>query len=85
MADSFFHELEYEREMGRLIGLQIAHNVRSVNHSQFADDVLLLGGASRIITRHFKQMLESYLEVSGAKVKNLKIQIYGLNCPKHIL
>lgn len=73
MVDSFNRRLERESVLGRLVGLQIAHNVRSINHSQFVDDTLLLSKASKIIDRRFKGLFDTYLEASRAKVNNLKV------------
>lgn len=85
MEDRFSRRLEHERDMGKLFELQTTHNFHSINHSQFVNDTLLLGGASRIIARLFKQLLESYIYFSRSKVNKLKIQIFGWNYLDHIL
>jgi hypothetical protein len=51
MAESLSIKLEHERIVKNIQGLQIVHGVKNLNHSQFADDTLLLGGASVIIAR----------------------------------
>lgn len=85
MDDNFSRRFEQEREMGRLVGLQITQNVHSQNHSQFIDNTLLQGGDSKIIARIFKGILDSYIVVPCAKVNTSKNQIYGWNFPYHIL
>jgi hypothetical protein len=40
------------------MGIKIARGVKDINHAQFVDDTLLLGGASTIIARKFKQQLD---------------------------
>jgi hypothetical protein len=47
-------------------------NVKDINHAQFADDTLLLGGASVLSARNFKQELDRYKEVSGSKTNYKK-------------
>ena len=58
----------------------MAENVKEINHAQFADNTLLLGGASLLIARHFKQELEIYKQISGIKINFQKSKIYGWNC-----
>jgi len=44
MAKALKRRLESDRMEGSLPGLQIARGVKQINHSQFVDDTLLLGG-----------------------------------------
>jgi hypothetical protein len=74
-------KLEHERLVGNLPGLQIARGVKNLNHSQFADDTLLMGGASMTIASHFKVVLDSFLDASRGVVNNRKCQIMGWNTP----
>jgi len=55
--------------------------VKTINHSLFADDTLLLGGASTIIARRFKKVLDDFLQVSSGLLNNEKCRIYGWNTP----
>jgi len=55
----------------------MAHNVKDINHAQFADDTLLLGGASINSSRSFKKELDIYREVSSSMINYLKSTIYG--------
>ena len=63
-----------------LPGLRIANNVRDINHAQFADDTLLLGGANIHSAKHFKQELELYKEVSRSKINFQKSKIFSWKC-----
>ena len=58
----------------------MANNVRDINHAQFADDTLLLGGASVHSANQFKQELEVYKKVSGSKINFQKSKIFSWNC-----
>lgn len=43
-------------------------NVKDINHAQFVDDTMLLGGVDTSSASHFKQELETYKQVSGSKI-----------------
>ena len=58
MVDSSSQSLEKEWLQSNLASLQIARNTQPLNHSQFDDDTLLLGGASKVIAWRFKYLLE---------------------------
>jgi len=79
MADSFSRKLSSDRSAGTLPGLKPSHGVVPLNHALFADDSLLLGGASSIITKSFDSVLKSYCRVSGAQVNKNKSEIYTWN------
>ena len=66
---------------GELRGLKIARGVKNANHSQFANDTILLGGASVIIAKRFKEVISTFLKASDGKVNASKTKIYGWNCP----
>jgi len=57
----------------------MAQGVKNINHAQFVDDTILLGGTSTNSTRQFKSMLDSYYKVSGNFLNYKKIQIYSWN------
>lgn len=65
MVETLSRVIEKQRRERNITGLQISRGVKSNNHSLFADDTLLLGGASSIIARRFKKVLEDFLQVSG--------------------
>jgi hypothetical protein len=74
-----------ERVVGSLAEIKLIIGVKSMNHYQFADDALLLGGASTIITKHFKCILDHFLNASRCKVNNGESQIYGWNIKSQLL
>ena len=73
-------QLNHSQQRSLLPGIRMAENVKEINHAQFADDTLLLGGASLHIARQFKQELETYKQISGSKINFQKSKIYGWNC-----
>jgi len=72
MAYSLSRDLEKSRRERTLTGLHISYGVRSINHSLFVDDTLLMGGASCIITQRFKKVIDNFMEVSGGLLNNAK-------------
>jgi hypothetical protein len=77
MAETLGKKLEEERVAGNLPGLKIVRGVKNINHSQLANNILLLGGASLITAYRFKRILDVYLEGSGGAIYKIKCQIYG--------
>jgi hypothetical protein len=67
MAEHLSRRLEHERKIGNIPGLIIVRGVKKINHSQFVDDTLLLGGASIVITVCFKEVLDQFTEASGRR------------------
>ena len=63
-ASVLSYQLENSQVQNNLQGLRIAQGVKDINHAQFADDTLLLGGASPIIAKKFKEELDAYATVS---------------------
>ena len=74
-------KLQHMQESSEFKGLKIARGVRDVNHSQFANDTILLGGASTIIAERFNGALYIFLKASDEKVNSAKSKIYGWNFP----
>lgn len=79
MAEALSRKLNQERSMGRLTGIRYEREVQEINHSQFVDDTILLGSATKIIVKRFKKVLDTYLEDSGGKINKLKTKIFGWN------
>eukprot|EP00253_Pinus_taeda_P022475 PITA_22475 len=73
-------QLEHNQQNHTLPGLRTTHKAKDINHAQFADDTLLLGGASLSSARHFKRELDIYRSISGSKINYRKCSIYGWNC-----
>eukprot|EP00253_Pinus_taeda_P007578 PITA_07578 len=79
MADSFSRALDYNRRVGLISGIKYGNGVKNINHSQFADDTLLIGGASTTIAKRFKTLLDQFMEYSGGEIIYQKSCIYGRN------
>eukprot|EP00253_Pinus_taeda_P036032 PITA_36032 len=79
MAESFSRALDYNRRVGLISGIKFGNGVKNLNHSQFADDTLLIGGASTTIARRFKTLLDQFMEYSGGEINFHKSCIYGWN------
>ena len=73
-------QLDRCQQNNELLGLRISHGVKNVNHAQFADDTILLGGASVASARLFKRELEKYQDASGSLINYNKSQILSWNC-----
>jgi len=85
MAKSFSKALDFKRKVGLITGIKFGNGVKNINHSQFTDDTLLLGGASTIIARKFKFLLDKYMRYSGGQVNQQKSCIYGWNTSAQVL
>jgi hypothetical protein len=79
MENSLSKKGENERTKGNIAGLGIVRGVKSINHSQFVNDTILLGGVSTIMVSRFKQVLDLFLQVSGGSINYSKCQIYAWN------
>jgi ribonuclease HI/exonuclease III len=79
MADTLSRKLSAERIAGTIPGLKSSPEAVPMNHSLFADDSLLLGGASTRIATAFDSVLKSYCRVSGALINERKSEIYSWN------
>jgi hypothetical protein len=55
IANSLSRKVEMERLARNLPGIELVRGVKSINHSQFTNDTLLLGGESIIIIRRFNK------------------------------
>jgi len=67
------------------MGIKIVRGVKSINHSQFANETFLLAGALVVIDNRFKYVLSSYLDASRGKINKYKSNIYGWNASLHTL
>eukprot|EP00253_Pinus_taeda_P033267 PITA_33267 len=79
MVESFSRALDHNRRVGLISGIKFGNGVKNINHSQFADDTLLIGGASTTIARRFKTLLDRFMEYSGGEINFHKSCIYGWN------
>lgn len=81
MAESLSAMLENQRKEKKITGIQISRGVKDINHSLFSDDILLIGGASCIIVKRFKNVLDEFLLSLGGILNNTKCRIYCQNTP----
>ena len=79
MADTLSRKLTAEQAAGSLPGLKPSIHSPAQNHALFADDSLLLGGASSRIAKSFDNVLKSYCRVTGASINERKSEVYGWN------
>ena len=77
VADSLSKKLQQQQDIRELKGLKIARGVRAVNHAQFINDTILLGGASTIIAERFKIVLSTFLKALNGKINATKAKAYG--------
>ena len=76
-ASALSFQLEFFRQDQELSGIRMGRGTKDINHAQFADDTILLGGASQIIARRFKNEINRYCQASGSKINFSKSKIYG--------
>jgi hypothetical protein len=79
MAYSLSRKLENERTTRNILVLRIVRVVKSINHLQFMNDTILLGGASTIMAYRFKKVMDLFLQVSSGSINYNKCQIYAWN------
>ena len=73
MAKTLSRKLTIEKEVGFIPSIKIAREIDPINHSLFADDSLLLGGASLKIAQAFKVILQTYCSISAALINEKKV------------
>eukprot|EP00253_Pinus_taeda_P007380 PITA_07380 len=79
LAEALRRKLEAERLIGSIPGLKSSNRTSSLNHALFADDSILLGGASIRIAKAFGMVIKNYCKVSGALVNENKSEVYSWN------
>eukprot|EP00253_Pinus_taeda_P015345 PITA_15345 len=84
MVETLSIHLEKLRRQKEITSISIARGTKEINHSLFAADTLLIGGASSLMARSFKKTLDLLLQVSGGKLDNNKCMLYTWNVPRHI-
>jgi len=77
MAESFIISLNHKRQFGLITDIKYENGVKNINHSQFVDETLLIGGASITISHRFRALLDKYMSYSGGMKNHLKCCIYG--------
>ena len=79
MAETLSRKLIVDKEVGIILGIRIAKGVDPINHALFANDSLLLGGASLNISQDFFDTLLKYCLSSGALINKAKSVVYDWN------
>ena len=79
MAETLSRKLIADKEAGFILGIRIALGVDPINHALFADDSLLLGGASLNIAWTFSDTLLKYCLSLGVLINKAKSVVYGWN------
>ena len=79
MAESLRRKILVENEVGFLLGIKISRGIDPINHALFADDSLLLGGASLMIAWAFNVILQNFFQSSGALINKNKSAVYRWN------
>ena len=64
MADTLSRKLELDMITGIAPSLKITKDLKAINHALFADDSLMLGGASTKIGSAYKNTLQAYCKAS---------------------
>lgn len=83
MADVLSRKLTQEKQIGTIPGIRIVQGIAPVNHALFADDSILLGGASMRIASAFKTILQQYCNITGALVSERKSVVYSWNIDQY--
>eukprot|EP00253_Pinus_taeda_P016670 PITA_16670 len=79
MAEALSRKLKAKRVSGSLPGLKPTSRINPLNHALFADDSILLGGASSGIAKAFDTVIKNYCKVSGALVNEKKSEVFSWN------
>eukprot|EP00253_Pinus_taeda_P015595 PITA_15595 len=85
LADSLSRKLSQEQHRGFIPGIRIVQEVPSVNHALFADDAILLGGASLRMAKAFKLILQKFCNVTGALISERKSAVFAWNADQQTI
>eukprot|EP00253_Pinus_taeda_P016655 PITA_16655 len=77
--------LEKLRKKKEITGISIERGIKEINHSLFANDTLLIEGASSLMAKIFKKILDTFLTALGGRLNNKKCKIYTWNVPLQIM
>ena len=79
MVDSLSRKLTAGKNDGIIPGITSTPGVEAINHAHFADDTLLLGGASLKMARVFSEIMHQLCIILGALINNRKSAVFGWN------
>lgn len=77
--------MNHNIRVGLISGIKFGNEAKNINHSQFADDTLHIGGASTTIARRFKSLLDRFMEYSRGLINQQKSCIYGWNASNQVI
>ena len=77
MADSLSRKLTAGKFDGLIPGITTATGFEAINHAIFADDTLLLGGASLKMAKVFSEIVHHFCIIFGALINNRKNAVFG--------
>ena len=72
VVESMSKKLQALQNNSEIRGLKIARGFKNANHSQFVDNTILLGGASVIIAKIFKEVISTFLKASDGEINATK-------------
>jgi hypothetical protein len=79
MAESLSQTLNKAISNKHILRIKIVRGTKKLNHSQFADDTLLISEASTVITHRFKSILDLYMDASSGLINKVKSQLFTWN------
>jgi len=79
MADTLSRKLTTEKKSDSVLGIRLTKGLDPINHALFADDSLMLGGASIKIAKNFSKILQGFCSISRALINKRKSTVYGWN------
>jgi hypothetical protein len=85
MADTLSRKLTAEKKTGSVPGIRLTKGLDPINHALFADDSLMLGGASIKIAKNFSEILQSFCSISRALINKRKSAVYGWNADQQTI
>jgi hypothetical protein len=85
MDDTRSRKLTAEKRTDSVPGIRQMKSIDPINHALFADDSIMLGGASVKIAKNFNEILQSFCSISGALINKRKSAMYGWNTEQQII
>jgi hypothetical protein len=76
--------LEKSHQSKLIPSIKINQRNKRVNHFKFVIDTLLLGGASKIIAKRFKDILMDLMRASNDNINRKKIHIFVWNTTSRV-
>jgi hypothetical protein len=84
-GNTLSRKLTAEKKIGSVPGIRLTKGLDPINHALFADDSLMLGGASIKIAKNFSEILQGFCSISGALINKRKSAVYGWNADQQTI